>query len=121
MEKRDLTLRAKDFAIKVFKLIELLSKSKASEVISYQILRSASSVAANYRACSKAKSRADFTNKIKIVLEETDETNFWLSFIKDLDLIKESKELEFLINESSELTAIFTKSSKTLSIQKSNF
>ena len=57
----------------------------------------------------------------KFLLEETDETNFWLSFIKDLDLIKESKELEFLITESSELTAIFAKSSKTLSLNKSNF
>ncbi|NSW45322.1 MAG: four helix bundle protein [Bacteroidales bacterium] len=73
MEKRDLTLRTKDFAIKVFKLIELLPKTKASEVISYQNLRSASSVAANFSACTRAKSRADFTNKIKIVLEETDE------------------------------------------------
>lgn len=59
--------------------------------------------------------KSDFLNKMKIVLEEADESNFWLTFIKDLELLKENKELDLLIQESSELTAIFTKSVKTLS------
>ena len=115
MNKSDLTERTRKLAIRVFKLVETFPKSKAADVISYQLLKSASSVAANYRSSSRAKSRADFSNKMKIVLEETDESNFWLTFIKDLNLLKETKELEVLINESSELTAIFTKSVKTLS------
>ena len=114
MNKSDLIERTRKFAIGVFKLLDILPKAKSSDVISYQLLKSASSTAANYRASARAKSRADFANKMKIVLEEADESNFWLTFIKDLELLKENKELDLLIQESSELTAIFTKSVKTL-------
>ena len=115
MNKNDLIDRTKSFAIRVFKLVECLPKSKASDVISYQLLKAAPSVAANYRASTKAKSRADFSYKMKIVLEEADESNFWLTFIKDLDLLGDQNELGYLIDEFSELMAIFTKSVKTLS------
>ncbi|MBI3500382.1 MAG: four helix bundle protein [Bacteroidetes bacterium] len=115
MNKNDLIERTRKFAIRVFKLVDLLPKSKATDVISYQLLKSASSVAANYRASARAKSRVDFSNKIKTVLEEADESNFWLTFIKDLELLIKNKELNELIQESSELTAIFTTSVKTLS------
>jgi four helix bundle protein len=114
MNKNDLIERTRKFAIRVFKIVDSLSKSKATDVISYQLLKASSSVAANYRAATKAKSRSDFSYKMKIVLEEADESNFWLTFIKDLQLLKENKELDLLINESSELTAIFTQSVKTL-------
>ena len=114
MDKNDLIERTRKFAVRVFKLLDDLPKSKSSDVISYQLLKSASSTAANYRASTRAKSRADFANKMKIVLEEADESNFWLTFIKDLDLLNENKELDMLIQESFELTAIFTKSVKTL-------
>lgn len=118
MDKNELQERTKRFAIRVFKLIERLQKSEASKVVTYQILKSSSSVAANYRAVNRAKSKFDFVNKIKIVLEEADESNFWLTFISDVELLKnDDKELNLLIKESDELTAIFTASLKTLSQQ----
>jgi len=118
VDKNELQERTKRFAIRVFKLIERLPKSEASKVVTYQILKSSSSVAANYRAVNRAKSKIDFINKIKIVLEEADESNFWLGFIADVELLKnDDKELNQLIKESDELTAIFMASLKTLSQQ----
>jgi four helix bundle protein len=119
MDKHELISRTRKFAIQVFKLVERLPKSEAAKVVAYQLLRSSSSVAANYRAANRAKSKADFLNKIKIVLEEADESNFWIVFIGDVELlVKEDKELNLLIKESDELTAIFTASLKTLNRQK---
>jgi four helix bundle protein len=119
MDKHELISRTRKFAIQVFKLVERLPKSEAAKVVAYQLLRSSSSVAANYRAANRAKSKADFLNKIKIVLEEADESNFWIVFIGDVELLeKEDKELNLLIKELDELTAIFTASLKTLNQQK---
>lgn len=77
-------------------------------------------MAANYRAVNRAKSKTDFGNKIKIVLEEADESNFWLTFLADIEIVnRDDKELNFLIKESDEFIAIFTASLKTLNSQKS--
>ena len=98
VDKHELTDRTRKFAIGVFKLMERLPKSEAARVITYQLLKSSSSVGANYRASNRAKSNADFINKIKIVLEEADESNFWLTFISDVELLKkDDKELMLLI------------------------
>ena len=105
----DMLKRTKDFAIRVFKFVEKLPKSKGTDVIIYQILKAASSVAANHRATIRAKSKADFINKLTIVQEECDESLFWLEFIKELELISD-KELDWLIKEANELTSIFTAS-----------
>jgi four helix bundle protein len=114
MDKTELLRRTRIFAIKVFKLANRLPKSEASKVIVYQLLKAASSVAANYRAVNRAKSRLDFANKLKIVLEEADESNFWLTFISDVELLNpEDDELKFLVAESEEFVAIFTSSVKT--------
>ena len=119
MGKTELLYRTKKFAVSVFKLVNQLPKSKAADVVSYQLLKSASSVAANYRAVNRAKSKADFANKISIVLEEADESNFWLAFLSEVGIMKsENKELNFLINESEEFIAIFTASLKTLNKSK---
>lgn len=121
MDKHELIERTRQFAIRVFRLVERLPKSEGAKVITYQLLKSSSSVAANYRAANRAKSKADFVHKIKIVLEEADESNFWITFIGDIELLKkDDKELNLLIKESDELTAIFTASLKTLNQQKSN-
>jgi four helix bundle protein len=115
VDKVELIKRTKKFAIRVFKLVEQLPKTEASKVITYQLLKSSSSVAENYRAVNKAKSKKDFSNKIKVVLEESDESNFWLTFILDLELLQnDNTELRFLIKESDEFVAIFTSSLKTL-------
>ncbi len=119
MDKQELIRRTREFAKRVFKLLERLPRGQASQVITYQLMKSSSSVAANYRAVIRAKSPNDFRNKIKIVLEEADESNFWLTFIADVELLPvEDKELTLLTKESDELTAIFAASLKTLN--KSN-
>lgn len=114
MNKKELVERTRQFAIRVFKLVEKLPKTEPSKIVSFQLLKSASSVAANYRAVNRAKSRKDFSNKLKIVLEESDESNFWLTFIIDVDLLSKDSEIEFLIKESEEFTA----SVKTLNADK---
>jgi len=93
-------------------MVEKLPKSKGVEVIIYQLLKASTSVAANYRAACRAKSRADFINKLKIVEEESDESLFWLEFIADLNLM-DFKLLENLLKEANELVAIFTAAIKT--------
>ena len=93
-------------------MVEKLPKSKGADVIIYQLIKASSSVAANYRAVCRAKSKADFINKLKIVEEESGESLFWLEFISELELIPE-KLLKDLINEADELVAIFTAALKT--------
>ena len=100
MHKNELLTRTRQFAIRVFKLIKRLPKSEAANVIAYQLLKASSSVAANYRAVNHAISRVNFANKIKIVVEEADESNFWLSFMIDVELLQLDAELDFLIKES---------------------
>jgi four helix bundle protein len=121
MDKVQLQNRTKSFAIRVFKMVEKLPKSKGAEVIAYQLIKASSSVAANYRAVCRAKSKADFINKLKIVEEESDESLFWLEFIADLELIHQpdkavlagNKLLKDLIKEANELVSIFTAALKT--------
>jgi len=113
INKDEFLNRTKSFAISVFKIIERFPKSKASDVVSYQLLRSSSSVAANHRASYRAKSKPDFINKIKIVAEEADENLFWLELAKEADILKNDKDLDLLLKEANELTAIFTSSLKT--------
>ena len=113
MDKEVFLNRTKRFAIAVFKLVDRFPKSKASDVISYQLLKSSSSVAANHRASYRAKSKPDFINKIKIVTEESDESLFWLTFVEEVDILRNDEELNSLIKEANELTAIFTSSLKT--------
>ena len=118
MNKEKLIRRTRQFAVKVFKIVEKFPKSKASDVVAYQLLKSSSSVAASYWAVNRTKSKNDFKNKINIVLEEADESNFWLTFIKDIELIKSNKELDFLIKEFDKLVVIFTSALKTLNKSK---
>jgi four helix bundle protein len=112
MDKVQLQSRAKNFALRVFKMVEKLPKSKGVEVIIYQLIKASTSVAANYRAACRAKSKADFINKLKIVEEESDESLFWLEFIVDLNLMDFTR-LEGLVKEANELVAIFTAAVKT--------
>jgi len=112
MDKVQLQSRTKNFALRVFKMVERLPKSRGVEVIIYQLIKASTSVAANYRAACRAKSRADFINKLKIVEEESDESLFWLEFIAELNLM-DNKLLENLLKEANELVAIFTAAIKT--------
>src|SRR3989304_1628511 len=112
MNKVQLQNRTKNFAIRVFKMVEKLPKSRGIEVIANQLIKASTSIAANYRAVCRAKSKADFINKLKIVEEESDESLFWLEFIESLELIQK-KLLEDLIKEANELVSIFTAALKT--------
>lgn len=86
MNKEELKNRTKSFAVRVFNFIIALERSKAVEVISYQLIKASSSVAANYRAFCRGKSGGDFLNKLKVVDEEADESLFWLEFVNDLEI-----------------------------------
>ena len=112
MDKEDLKKRTKKFALDIIKLIEDFPKTKTGDVIGRQLLRSATSVGANYRAACRARSQADFISKLGIVEEEADESLFWLELTLESGLISEDKTAA-LISEADELTAIFTASRKT--------
>ena len=118
MTSEDLKLRSKKFALRIIKLVDALPKKSAADVLGKQILRSGTSVAANYRSACRARSQADFISKITIVEEEADETILWLELITEAGLV--NKELtEELLLEANELTAIFTASGKTAKMNKS--
>ncbi len=104
--KDDLKDRTFRLSVDVINLVELLPNSKASNVVSYQLVKSGTSVGANYRAAKRARSDKEFISKINIVLEEVDETLFWLEIIKTKEWIN-SEEISKLLNEANELTAIF--------------
>jgi len=108
----DLKKRTKIFALNIIKLVEFLPNTKTAHVISNQILRSATSVGANYRAVCRAKSDKDFINKLKICEEECDETIYWLELIEESDLLK-NETTNKLIKEADELTSIFVASINT--------
>ncbi|MFC1516151.1 four helix bundle protein [Thermodesulfobacteriota bacterium] len=112
MNKEELKDRTKKFAHRCVKLAMSLSETDIGRHIRRQLIRCSTSVAANYRATCLAQSRASFISKISIVLEETDESFFWLEFIVDEGLM-ERKLVESLIKEAEELTAIFISSRKT--------
>jgi four helix bundle protein len=112
MKADELKRRTKDFALQIIRLVESLPRSRSADVIGQQILRSATSIGANYRAACKARSRADFISKITVVEEEADESQYWLDLLGDSGLVRR-EQLSDLIKESKELTAIFTASGKT--------
>lgn len=112
MTKEELKDRTKKFAILIIKLVNDLPDTKAGRTIGNQIIRSGTSVGANYRTACRARSDADFISKITIVEEECDETLFWLELIVESNLL-EKERLLAMIKEADELTAIFTASGKT--------
>ena len=116
MNKDELALRTRKFAVDVFRLTESFPRTRASIMVLNQLLRCSSSVAANYRAALRAKSKAGFLNKLKIILEEVDESGFWLTFVVEIQVLQSSNpHLNRLQTEANELTAIFSASVKTIS------
>lgn len=114
MEKKsdELKNRTKQFAHRCVKLTMALPDTYLGNHIRGQLIRCATSVASNYRAVCLAQSKASFVSKLSIVLEEADESYFWLEFIIDEKLLKR-KLVEPLLKESDALTAIFISSRKT--------
>ena len=104
--------RTFDFALNTLRTVDHLKKSMANEITGKQVLRSATSVGANYRAACKAKATADFINRLKIVEEESDEYVYWLELIKAHNEIS-NPEYDVLLKESRELERIFAASAIT--------
>ena len=112
MDRKELQQRTKKFHVDVIKICEGFPKNAAGFETAKQVIRSAGSVGANYRASVRAKSAADFVYKIEIVLEEADESHYWLEVIKEAGL-QSGEVLDSLIKEANELTAIFAATSRT--------
>jgi four helix bundle protein len=117
MNKKELQQRTKKFHVDVIKLCSDFPRNAAGFEIAKQVIRSAGSVGANYRASLRAKSTADFIYKIEIVLEEADESHYWLEVVKEAE-IKTGFEVDKLIGEANELTAIFAATDKTAKANK---
>lgn len=116
MNANELQERLKKFAYRIVPLCEALPSNKISKVIENQLLRSAFSSAANYRAACKAQSEKAFIAKLSIAFEEIDESLFWIEAISDLALLKE-KQLMEILKEADELTRILAASRKTSQIK----
>jgi four helix bundle protein len=102
---KDLRIRTKEFALRIIRLYTSLPKTTEAQVLGKQILRSGTSVGAHYREGSRAKSDADFINKMEGALQELDETAYWLELLVESGTVKLEK-LEALIKETDELIAI---------------
>src|SRR6266487_3397052 len=105
--KKDLEQRTKSFALAVIKFSSLLPRTREAEVLSRQLLRSATSIGANYREANRSASRADFASKVGTVQKEAAETQYWIELIIE-SRIGDHAVASNLHKESSELLAIFT-------------
>jgi four helix bundle protein len=106
---KNLKDRTKLFALRVMRLHSALPRREQARIIGKQMLRSGTSVGANYRAACRARSKAEFVAKLGIVLEEADETVFWLELLQESSLVSAQK-LAPLVQDARELTAIFVTS-----------
>ena len=117
MNREELIKRTKEFAHRCVKLAMALPETALGKHLRRQVIRCSTSVAANYRATCLSQSKASFTAKLSIVLEEADEAAFWLEFIIDEKLLKENI-VKPLFQEAKELTKIFASSRMTASTKK---
>src|SRR5438876_8786248 len=118
MTPTELKKRTMEFAVRVLKMADALPRTVSGRTVANQIARSGCSVAANYRAALRGKSRADFVNKITTVLEEADETAFWIELTERAGLLQ-SKRLKALQDEAEQLTRIFNATRSTARNRKS--
>lgn len=119
MKNDDLRKRTKEFALSIIKLFTSLSKyNSASRVIGKQMLRSGTSVGANYREGCRSRSTAEFSSKLGICLQEIDETLYWLELLQESSLVDPIK-IDAVHTEADELSAIFAASLNTIKRNKS--
>src|SRR5438445_7103750 len=107
-----LKLRTKMFSLEMIKLFRTFPKTEEARIIGKQVLRSATSVAANYRAVCRARSKAEFIARLGIVVEEADETVFWLELLTETGIVRPQRAND-LLKEANELVAIFGASLRT--------
>jgi four helix bundle protein len=113
MDSNELKNRTKKYSIAILDLVEMLPNTISGRAVSNQIVRSGTSVGANYRAVCRARSDREFIAKMSIVIEESDETLFWLEIILQKEWVKKSQ-VDEIWKEGNELTAIFVSSMKTI-------
>jgi four helix bundle protein len=118
MNEQQFKNRTKQLGVRIIRMVDALPQSRSADVIGRQILRSATSVGANYRAACRAKSAADIINKLKIVEEEADETLFWQELLIEAELVPQAQLAE-LIAETDEILAMTVASIKTLRARSS--
>ena len=109
---RDLRERTKNFAVRITRPYAPLPKTTEAQVLGKQVLRSGTSVGANYREATRARSTAEFVSKVGVSPQELEETDYWLELLVDSGIIPEAR-LTDLRNELNELTAILVSSVKT--------
>ncbi len=108
----DLRVRTKNFALRVIRLVDSLPNKRSCNVIGNQLLRSATSVGANYRSACRGRSNAEFCSKMGIVEEEADESAYWLELLAESDLVKPAR-LKDLLAEANEIVAMVVASIRT--------
>ncbi len=114
MTKEELIARNKMFVIQTLNLMETLPSNRIYDAIVRQLVRSSTSVGANYRAACRAKSSADFVNKLKIVEEESDESSYFLDLLLEIDKGQNREKINLLLKESNELLSIYSASIVTM-------
>ncbi len=112
MTPEELKKRTKQFGLRCIKVVDALPNSRVADVLGRQLLRSATSVGANYRSACRGRSKPDFISKVGIAIEEADESLYWLEMIVEAGLLLEEK-LGDLMKEANEIIAILTASSQT--------
>ena len=115
MNFQDLRDRTMNFAIEIIRFVKRFHSSSDNLIIANQLIRSATSIASNYRAACRGRSRAEYYSKLSIVVEESDETQFWLELIMKAGSSNDKK-LRELYNEATELLKIFSSSRKTFKL-----
>ena len=117
MDEQVFKQRTKKLALRIIELVEALPQSRTADVIGRQLLRSATSVGANYRAACRGKSRADVLSKLAIVEEEGDESAYWLELLIEAKIVAEGDVVD-LLRETNEIVAMTVASIKTLRKRK---
>lgn len=113
MDEKTFKARTKKLAVTIIKQMDILPRSRAADVIAKQIIRSGTSIGANYRAACRAKSTPDMINKLKIVEEESDETMYWLEILVEAGLAPK-EQIRDLYKETNEILSMTIASIKTL-------
>ncbi|HSL45962.1 MAG TPA: four helix bundle protein [Anaerolineales bacterium] len=117
MDEKTFKLRTKKLAVTIIKEVEKLPRSLASDVIGKQLIRSGTSIGANYRSACRAKSTADMINKMKVVEEESDETQYWLELLVETGLVPQNQ-IAGIYKETDEILSVTVASIKTLRNRK---
>jgi four helix bundle protein len=117
MDEQEFKKRTKNLAIRTMALVDALPRKRSAEVIGKQLLRSGTSVGANYRAACRGRSTADILSRVAIVEEEADESMYWIELLVEAQLIAAAR-VQSLLNEFNEIVAMTVASIKTLRSKK---